>query len=339
MSAIDAQSTIANANRITYYSSSNLNRGQYYWTRATLQNSNLGFNSTLVNNATGNYAQSNYLFYLHLNYSSFNAHHSGIEQAELILFDQYMTNNDSLKVDGYLGWKWGLQANFSTAFAFSQIPPALVTGFNGTKSNYFGTAQAVNYLPFQSDAIDIGTYPQQNIITGTPTYQLTAGKTGISLAATRYVTLANTVQAPFTVCYWFNPTGTTYQPAISIWDNTTVLASVEIYHTTFSTVVLMGTRSGVANQWSTTYTNTTGQGAAWNAYSLVCSSNIGTFYVNGVNVATLTGGLTLTSYMNTILIGRSQAFPRTGGGFLRHFTVFNRALNATEISTWSTNTS
>jgi hypothetical protein len=323
-----AASTTSNANRQTLYTASNLNK-QYYWTGTQLSNT-----------AVVNFRQDAVTMFINIAHSTSTARHTGTEVAEILFYDAQMFTNDSARIEGYLGWKWGLQANFSTTFAFAQIPPRLSSGFHGTKSNYFGTAQAVTYLPLQTNIIDIGTFPQIVTSNGTGmTFGAIGGKTGLSFpnATANFLSMPNQYQPAFTVCFWAYQNNTTLYSAVS-FTNAAVSLPVLQFDTAGNQQVYMATSSAANQQW-TSATATTGTGATtWYSVSLVCSSNVGTLFINGVSTANLVGSLPFHSRGGQFLLGKSGDNSRAFSGYLRHFTLFNRMLTTTEVSSWHTNT-
>lgn len=330
LGGVDNFNSFPNGNRVTCYNACNVGRFSQYFTGTQL-------NQNLTN---AFYNQNPLHGFLGIPYSLNNAWHVGIEVAETVFFDAYMTNNDSLKVDGYLGWKWGLQGNFSTTFAFARIPPVMPTGFNGTRSNYFGTAQAVTYLPLQSNLLDIGTYPQLVMSNGTGmAFGAVGGKTGIQFpnGLANYLSLSNQFQPDMTICFWAYQNNTTYYTCVSFAEAALALPVIQ-FDTNNNQLVFMAT-ANAANQMWTSATATVGTTATtWYSVALVCSSNVGTLYINGTNTATLNGALPLHSRGTQFVLGRSGDAGRAFSGYLRHFTLFNRALSATEVSSWHTNT-
>jgi hypothetical protein len=325
-----AASTLSNANRQTLYTASNLNK-QYYWTGTQLSNT-----------ATDSFRQDAVPMFINIAHSTSTARHTGTEVAEILFYDAQMLTNDSARIEGYLGWKWGLQANFSTTFAFARVPPRLSSGFNGTRSNYFGTAQAVTYLPLQTagNLVDIGTFPQ--IVTSNGTGMAigtVGGKTGLQFpnSTANFLSMPNQYQTPFTMCFWIYQNNTTYYTALS-FTNAAVNLPVLQFDTNGNQQVFMAT-ANATNQFWTSATATTGTGATtWYSVALVCSSNVGTLFINGVSTANLVGSLPFHSRGGQFLLGKSGDNARAFSGYLRHFTFFNRMLSATEVSSWHTNT-
>ena len=326
---IDAQSTTSNANRQTMYSPCNINN-QYYWT-----------GTQLSNNVVTSYRQDAVPSYVNVAHSTSTARHTGVEIAEILWYDAQILTNDSARIEGYLGWKWGLQANFSTTFAFARIPPRLSSGFNGTRSNYFGTAQAVTYLPLQTNLIDIGTFPQLVTSNGTGmAFGTVATRTGLQFpnSTASFLSMPNQYQTPFTMCFWVYQNNATYYTCASFANAALNLPTLQ-FDTNGNQQVYMAT-SSAANQMWTSATATIGTGAAtWYSLSLVCSSNVGTLFINGVSTANLIGTLPFHSRGGQFILGKSGDSSRAFSGYLRHFTFFNRRLTTTEISSWHTNTS
>jgi hypothetical protein len=321
-------SITSNANRQTLYTASNLNK-QYYWT-----------GTQLSNNTVANFRQDAVNSFLNFAHSTSTARHTGTEVAEILFYDAQMFTNDSARIEGYLGWKWGLQANFSTTFAFARIPPRLSSGFHGTKSNYFGTAQATTYLPLQTNIIDIGTFPQIVTSNGSGmTFGAIGGKTGMSFpnATANFLSMPNQYQTPFTMCFWAYQNNTTLYTAVSFTTAAINLPVIQ-FDTQGNQQVYMATSSAANQQW-TSATATTGTGATtWYSVALACSSNVGLLYINGTLTTTLTGTLPFHSRGGLFLLGKSGDNSRAFSGYLRHFTFFNRVLSATEVSSWHTNT-
>jgi hypothetical protein len=326
-----AASTQSNANRQTLYTASNLNK-QYYWTGLQLSN-----------NATDSFRQDAVNSFLNIAHSTSTARHTGTEVAEILFYDAQMLTNDSTRIEGYLGWKWGLQANFSTTFAFARVPPRLSSGFNGTRSNYFGTAQAVTYLPLQTagNLADIGTFPQ--IVTSNGTGMAigtVGGKTGLQFpnSTANFLSLPNQYQTPFTYCFWYyanTATSFTMASFTNAGVNLPVL-QYDINATSGNLSVFMATANATNQTWtSATVANVA---ATWYSVALVCSSNVGTLFINGVSTANLVGALPFHSRGGQFILGKSGDNARAFSGYLRHFTFFNRMLSATEISSWHTNT-
>lgn len=42
---------------------------------------------------------------------------------EIIITDDYPSNDDIEKIEGYLAWKWGLEDNLPTDHTYKTIPP------------------------------------------------------------------------------------------------------------------------------------------------------------------------------------------------------------------------
>ncbi len=324
---VDGQSTGSNNNRQTLYSPSNINK-QYYWTGAQLSA-----------NAVTPYFSAALAGILNVSHSTSTARHTGVEVGEALIYDTQMFTNDSTRIEGYLGWKWGLQANFSTTFAFSQIPPRLTTGFNGTKSNYFGTAQAVTYLPLQTNIIDIGTFPQIVTSNGTSmAFGTVGGKTGLSFpnSTASYLSMSNQFQPPFTWCMWLYQNNATYYTAASFTNS--ALSPTLQFDTDGQQRVFMATANATDQMW-TSAVAATGTGATtWYSVALAVSSTQGVLYINGTSNTTLNGVLPFHSRGGLFFLGRSGDTSRAFSGYIRHFTFFNRILSASEISTWHTNT-
>ncbi len=325
---VDAQNTTSNANRQTMYSACNINQ-QYYWTGAQLSN-----------NVVATYASDARNTNLNVAHSTSTARHTGVEVAEVLWYDALMLTNDSTRIEGYLGWKWGLQNNFSTTFAFSRIPPRLSSGFNGTKSNYFGTAQAVTYLPLQTNIIDIGTFPQIVTSNGTSmVFGTVGGKTGISFpnSTSSWLSMSNQFQPPFTWCMWLYQNNASYYTAASFTNVAVNLPTLQ-FDTDGQQRVFMAT-ANVTNQTWTSAIAATGTGATtWYSVALAVSSSQGVLYINGTSNTTLNGALPFHSRGGYFFLGKSGDNARAFSGYMRHFTFFNRILSASEISTWHTNT-
>lgn len=325
---VDGQSTGSNNNRQTLYSPSNLNR-QYYWT-----------GTQLSANAATSYFSGALAGILNVAHSTATSRHTGVEVGEALIYDTLMLTNDSTRIEGYLGWKWGLQANFSTTFAFSRIPPRLTSGFNATKSNYFGTAQAVTYLPLQTNIIDIGTFPQIVTSNGTSmVFGTVGGKTGLSFpnSTGSWLSMSNQFQPPFTWCMWLYQNNATYYTAASFTNAAVNLPTLQ-FDTDGQQRVFMAT-ANVTNQTWTSAIAATGTGATtWYSVALVVSSTQGVLYINGTSNTTLNGALPFHSRGGFFFLGKSGDNARAFSGYMRHFTFFNRQLSASEISTWHTNT-
>jgi len=325
---IDAQSTGSNANRQTMYSSCNINN-QYYWTGGQLSN-----------NAAAVYRQDPVASLLCVAHSTSTARHTGCEVAEILWYDALMHTNDSTRIEGYLGWKWGLQANFSTTFAFSQIQPMLSSGFNGFRSNYFSSAQAVTYLPLQSDLVDIGTFPQICFSNGSGmAFGTVGGKTGLQFPnnTAAFLRLSNQYQPPFTWCMWLYQNNATYYTAASFTNVATNLPTLQ-FDTDGQQRVFMATANATNQMWTSAIAASGTGATTWYSVALVVSSSQGVLYINGTSNTTLNGVFPFHSRGGYFMLGKSGDNARAFNGYIRHFTFFNRILTANEISTWHTNT-
>ena len=275
---------------------------------------------------------------------------------ELIIYSNSLTTPDRQQVEGYLAWKWGLQASLPANHPYKNASPTTtnpggvsrpanvlpippITLYASTKAPAI-MATALSYLPLLTNSTDIGTSPQTITTNGSISYVSFAGKQTAYFTnnPNNYLSFPYVNQTNFTLAYWINPADTGYYTSVSITtsglnpalqsDLTGSSASITIY-------------TAMPNQWSNQPTGTINAVGAWTHIAVTINQTtfVEQLYINGSLASTVTGSGTGISSRNLFFIGRSgDTGPRSSTGYVRQFCFFPSVLTQAQVQAVQTYT-
>jgi len=267
---------------------------------------------------------------------------------EVILYRSALTTPQQQQVEGYLAWKWGLQANLPANHPYKNTSPDItnpggisrpanvlpvppITLYASTKAPAI-MATALSYLPLATNSTDIGSTPKTATTNGTVTYMTVAGKQTayFSNSLSNYLSLPYTAQTQVTLCFWLYVIDTGNYTAVSINDGASGMSvQVDINVGTNITTIY----TAMPNQWANQPTANYGGPGQWVHFAITL--NYSTFfeqlYINGTSVATATGSGSPSYTQSQIWLGRSGDNYRAYYGYIRQFCTFPSILTQAQI--------
>jgi hypothetical protein len=243
---------------------------------------------------------------------------------EILVYNRSLTTPQRQSVEGYLAWKWGLQASLPSTHLYYRFPSALNPG---SIFDY-----ALTYLPL-TGTTDAGKLPQSVTNNGTVTFTTIAGRPCMYApnSLSTYLSFPYTNQTVFTLCFWLYPLNTGYYTAVSITNPDLNNPALQVDITGSSTTIY----TAMPNQWTNQPTGTTGGANTWTHFAITVNQStfVEQLYLNGTLAATATGTGSTISSRTRFVLGRSGDGGRAYFGYISQFAFFPTALNASEIST------
>jgi hypothetical protein len=260
---------------------------------------------------------------------------------ELLMFSNAITPFDRQKVEGYLGWKWGLQSNLPTTHPFKSAAPTATSVFSPS---------SFSSLQLWYDAADpygTGTVPANGTSVSTIYDKSSNSRNASTSVAAAAVLQTNSQNALPT--FYFDGAKSYVTPYTSFPTSYTIFS---LFKTTSNT----GTYQRLLNEATATqymfiganvndlatfvgnnsYNDTNGNSPAYstlNNYALLSLTNNGTTlspYVSGSNQTTKTG---TTGTFNDLLFGRNANSVQWFIGNMAETLIFNRVLSTDDRQT------
>jgi len=244
---------------------------------------------------------------------------------EILIYRNYNSSggytNDQKNLEGYLVWKWGLQASTYPLY------------------------QPQTYLLLQSDLIDRGSNPQSIVSSGVSTGQTANARlcTAGNNSSNNYIAFPWVYNgSTFTICLWcfFNDGGGTYpflqtsdfyaQPKNGGGTNSSTGVYIAMYGGNFNTRLgyLNFSNGALAN---TNYSSSGVSSTSWHHVAVTYNTNgnpntSGTFktYIDGslVDTASVAGYLIQTGFVTLL---------ESTNGYMQYYCQYNTELTATQI--------
>lgn len=243
---------------------------------------------------------------------------------EFLIYNTNLSQTQRQEVEGYLAWKWGIQANLPSTHPFYSNPLSLV-----------------HPVPFTYLALDnasnTGLIPQNATVAGSVSYTFIDNRACASFpnSTASYISVPFTTSPQFTISYWFYAAASGYYNPWALSSSSTGNGSFGInpdlnalgpgrqeFYMMFS--------GGIVNPGTYTYPTASGE---WYHVTLsvdtlsgVCKS-----YYNGIYRNSATGIGTLNN-RQFLILGKDGSSARAYSGYLRNFAVFNTVLTETQVS-------
>ena len=229
--------------------------------------------------------------------------------AEVVVFNTGLSLANRQLIEGYLAWKWGLQASLpNTHPYYSATPSAGVTSVGSMTVDTIGN---IEVIPTNTFRVLGPTEWRTNMITVSGT-SLTIATPTLSLPATQSAALYTITNTGFNALVL--PTYTSASPGV-FWTLANATASnltIGITYTSGSGLgssITLAPGSSVNIYWNgTSFTSTNGQGPISGATG---PTNILT--ANGSNAAIGQTGMTFSSASNIVTVGGATAGSTTSG--------------------------
>lgn len=255
---------------------------------------------------------------------------------ELLLYKGDMMKSDRQSVEGYLAWKWGLQASLTTAHPYYSAPPV------GSKNV---ASSAITNLALDISSNDTGSIPQ-NVTIGGPatTFTRIAGKACAFFNKGNYLNYNFTPgnsSTSFTIAYWVYVIDTGQYTPWTIGTNINGSGTYGI-NPNMSTDI-----SGIQHiYFNTVYGGYDGsfalpiQCGVWYFITIVVTQTTGrtSTYLNGQYLSFTNMGPSVTN-LNYLTLGcgssgglNSDTTRREFYGYLRNFMVFSYDLSISDIN-------
>lgn len=259
--------------------------------------------------------------------------------SEVILFNKVLTTTERQTVEGYLAWKWGIQASLAATHPYKTVQPSLLTFVPSYTSTSNIAANAASYLPLFSNTIDYGNAGQSVGSNGSLSFTNILGKNCIYInnSTANYVSLPIANINVFTMGFWFNYINTTYYTVASYTTPTgTTAIQVDLVSAGSNTVY-----TALPNQWTNSPGSTNLGVNTWNFIAFTVNQNtfVENVYMNGVLASTATGTGAFPGSPSLMVLGKSgdgTVFPSGGArsfnGYLQNFMYFNTILTAAQIA-------
>ena len=280
---------------------------------------------------------------------------------ELLIFSSFLGDSDRFNVEGYLAWKWGMQANLPAGHPYKNAAPNV--------SNQFGISRPQN-LPVPPITIYAGPRPPTYVTSGLLFYLDAGNATSYPGSGSTWTDLAG---SGLTTTLYNSPTYSSanggylaFAPGSSQYGQTSAsLAtlsswSLEVWH--YYTATNTGSLPCIITEvWSSTPINfTLGSGSGSTSSLQVGYFNNGWFTTTGsyslpsvgwYHIVGTYDGANLKLYVNNVLTQTSASTtasvssalgirfmrrwdnPEYWGGYLAIIRIYNRALSATEVTT------
>ena len=280
---------------------------------------------------------------------------------ELLIFSSFLGDSDRFNVEGYLAWKWGMQANLPAGHPYKNAAPNV--------SNQFGISRPQN-LPVPPITIYAGPRPPTYVTSGLLFYLDAGNATSYPGSGSTWTDLAG---SGLTTTLYNSPTYSSanggylaFAPGSSQYGQTSAsLAtlsswSLEVLH--YYTATNTGSLPCIITEvWSSTPINfTLGSGSGSTSSLQVGYFNNGWFTTTGsyslpsvgwYHIVGTYDGANLKLYVNNVLTQTSASTtasvssalgirfmrrwdnPEYWGGYLAIIRIYNRALSATEVTT------
>lgn len=240
---------------------------------------------------------------------------------EILYYQRVLTTEQRQVAEGYLAWKWGIQANLPTTHPYFSFPPCLIDPVPYT------------YLALAGNAANTGSSTQTVTVGGSVTYKYIDNRlcAYFNNSNTNYISIPFTTSPQFTISYWFNAKDAGYYQPWGLGNNAgTFGINTDLNYTGGGDQGLYVSFSGgTVNAGNFTYPTASG---VWFYVTLsidtvtgICKS-----YLNGVLKTTVTGSGTFNRQY--LLLARAGNGAGTFNGYLRNFAVFNAVLTDTQIS-------
>jgi len=278
--------------------------------------------------------------------------------AELLLFSTALTTNQRQQVEGYLAWKWGLQANLPVGHLYQTVSPNTINPLGITRNPLLtqvktsagfiqrvaaipsgvNTTGLLSFFTFDNTVVD-----SQGTITltafGSPSYVAGRRANAIYLAneanisagtfPTYYLRSSYNLPTSFTVSLWFNPTNTSRGNLFTSYNGFTLSSSpnnaLNIYITGGAVYIAY---AHVANNGAG-FSITAG---TWYNATITLNNGSFTLYMNGNQSGSTLSG---SPYISGFSVGdyvEHSADIYTYAGYLDDYRIYNRVLSGAEIT-------
>jgi len=267
---------------------------------------------------------------------------------EILFFNTSLNTLNRQTIEGYLAWKWGLQANLPANHPYKNASPNItnpagisrpanvlpippITLYASTRIPVI-MSTALSYLPLLTNSTDIGSTPRTVTTNGSVTYTTIANKQSayFNNSFSNYLSLPYTPQTQLTLCFWLYVLGSGEYTAVSINNgalNPTL--QVDLFGNSTTTTIF----TAMPNQWANQPTGNYGGPGQWAHFAITLnySTYFEQLYINGTSVATATGSGSPSITQSQIWLGRSGDNGRAYDGYIRQFCTFPSVLTQAQI--------
>jgi hypothetical protein len=267
---------------------------------------------------------------------------------EIIIYSNSLTTTQRQQVEGYLAWKWGLQASLPANHPYKNSSPSTTNpGGVSRPANVLPIppitlyasrkppaimATALSYLPLLTNSTDVGSTPRTVTTNGSVTYTTIANKQSayFNNSFSNYLSLPYTPQTQLTLCFWLYVLGSGEYTAVSINNgalNPTL--QVDLFGNSTTTTIF----TAMPNQWANQPSGNYGGPGQWAHFAITLnySTYFEQLYINGISVATATGSGSPSIPQSQIWLGRSGDTGRAYDGYIRQFCTFPSVLTQAQI--------
>jgi len=219
---------------------------------------------------------------------------------EVIQYNTTLSTLQRQQIEGYLAWKWGLQANLPANHPYKSAAPT-----SGSTA----------------PARPIISLPRATIVDPTAKYSAffnAANNPSLTIPASSSLTLGTNNH---TIEFWMYQTSRNQYAASFIYGNTSYFAANNYYMDVGESGIGVGLGNGSGN-WAV---NINGGAARslneWHHYALVRNGTTFTFYVDGTSVGSASSSTNITAQGDVFKIGNHSIYPING--YISNFRLVN----------------